>query len=41
MKEEEKMKHKVSKKILSMLLAVVMLIGLMPVAAIPAFAVEE
>ena len=35
------MKHKLSKRILSTLLAMVMLIGLLPTAAIPAFAVEE
>lgn len=40
-KEEEKMKHKLSKQILSTLLAMVMLIGLLPTAAIPVFAVEE
>lgn len=35
------MKHKLSKRILSTLLAMVMLIGLLPTAAIPVFAVEE
>lgn len=35
------MKHKLSKQILSTLLAMVMLIGLLPTAAIPVFAVEE
>jgi len=35
------MKHKLSKRILSTLLAMVMLIGLLLTAAIPAFAVEE
>ena len=35
------MKHKISKRILSTLLAMVMLIGLLPTAAIPVFAVEE
>ncbi|MBO5109002.1 MAG: hypothetical protein J6B97_11330, partial [Bacteroidales bacterium] len=40
-KEEEKMKHKLSKRILSLLLAMVMLVGLLPSAAIPVFAVEE
>ena len=38
MKEEEKMNHKVSKQILSILLAVVMLVGLMPITV---FAVES
>lgn len=35
------MKHKAKKQILSLLLAVVMLVGLLPTAAIPVFAVEE
>ena len=35
------MKHKATKRILSLLLAMVMLVGLLPTAAIPAFAVEE
>ena len=35
------MKHKGIKRILSMILAVVMLVGLLPSAAIPVFAVEE
>ena len=35
------MKHKATKRILSLLLAMVMLIGLLPSAAIPVFAVEE
>ena len=35
------MKHKLSKRILSLLLAMVMLVGLLPSAAIPVFAVEE
>ena len=35
------MKHKLSKRILSTLLAMVMLFGLLPTAAIPVFAVEE
>ena len=35
------MKHKLSKRILSTLLAMVMLIGLLPSAAIPVLAVEE
>ena len=35
------MKHKRSKQILSLLLAMVMLIGLLPMAAIPAFAAED
>ena len=35
------MKHKATKRILSLLLAMVMLIGLLPTAAIPVFAVEE
>ncbi len=35
------MKHKLSKRILSILLAMVMLVGLLPTAAIPVFAVEE
>ena len=35
------MKHKANKQILSLLLAVVMLVGLLPTAAIPVFAVEE
>ena len=35
------MKHKASKRILSILLAIVMLIGILPTAAIPAFAEEQ
>ena len=35
------MKHKATKRILSLLLAMVMLVGLLPTAAIPVFAVEE
>ena len=35
------MKHKLSKRMLSILLAMVMLVGLLPTAAIPVFAVEE
>ena len=35
------MKHKATKRILSLLLAMVMLVGLLPSAAIPVFAVEE
>ena len=35
------MKHKLSKRILSILLTMVMLVGLLPTAAIPVFAVEE
>ena len=35
------MKHKASKRILSILLAMVMLIGLLPTAAFPVFAEES
>ena len=35
------MKHKATKQILSILLAMVMLVGLLPTAAIPAFAEES
>ena len=35
------MKHKATKRILSLLLTMVMLVGLLPTAAIPVFAVEE
>ena len=38
--KEKTMKHKFFKRILSMLLAVVMLIGLVPTAVIPTFAAE-